>query len=1417
MCSITLRPQSRMFFSALVATAISVGLFLSFHSLGHAMNNTAQPSLATGIETAPVSGTLKLVGQLGGVTNAIDFSGQYMYMGLGARLAVYDVSDAANPVLITVGADLPGIVEDLQVAGQYLYVALGKEGLLIFDLADPTSPVEISHVSLNGYSTSLAKGVIVSGTLAFVRGNFIAVFDISAPQNPRFVREIFLQQGPVNFALNGNHLWLTHKNAFNNGGILTVVDVSDIMQPEVLITATSHVYDAAGIVRFSQGLAFLSADAGIYIYDAANLGSLVPLALIQTSGSPSSVSVMGSYVFVTGVTSGDLRVYDISNPGQPILVADVAESLWSGTKTIIRGNLLYLINPWRGIRILDISNKTQIVELGATTTSFSAWNIVEVDSNILVADGSQGNSGFVAIGTSNPAQPMQLGRYYMTDFVNAESVTVANSTAYVVSGYSLIDIVDIHDISKPVKLGVFQTRRGHTKSASIGDYLLLGTFTSNGDTSLMALDISQKLSPTIASLLDMPSLPFNFELSGNLAYVAAWGEGLSVVDTSVPAALKQAGHVTGIGNVDNVAVSGNYAYLSYVSSGDLIIVNVANSSSPTLTRKMSTSIGSLAADDKYLYLHTHQGVEIYSLVDPEYPELIASSSDLSRITDFSSYDRVAPKIIGDYIVIAHKDAGLYIYEFSPPPSGSSVLSGQTIDNEGRPIPGVQVDLRNSLGTIASDYSGPTGLFSFTVSSPGQYTVSVDKSMYTFAPTSTQVSIPGPTVAVTFAGSLHSDFSPVVFVPGITGSYLKEQGGSEDLWPGHPGTDHSKLSNRPADQPAAIYAPDVIRADLLDLYPVYGPLIETLAEGQKEYLGWSPSQGCDLRQATNDPTLFVFPYDWRLSNAVTATKLQKYVDCIQQFYPGVKVNFVAHSMGGLVVRRYILDASKIGQDHHVRRLITIGTPWLGGPKFIDALETGDIGIETHIRTGLLWGTVRVLLEAFPGAHELLPSAKYFEFAQLSGSPEVLVERGWDINGNGVSRDVYTYDMLIDFVNDRYPKNETSCGEPTKADVCKVGSNNKEFHDELGQDVWSQRLDDIDYHYIVGIQRSNGTPAGYVATPVTTCIGRGLVRLCVITNQLVEVVTRGDGTVPLVSARRAPDLQMPDGNPAMIHRINSETQPELYSDDDADHLGMTKNSTVQELITNLLSDVPMIQTAATNDAVPAAVPAFYIRVFGTGSASVTNASGQVTGAISPTLILREASDVTYLPSSTGNFLVIVPTAGMYTVTFQSGDAPMLIEVTRQGDLPPDYAARWQDLAIPPGTVTQLLITPAGVQGLAVDSNGDSVPDAPVQQQPLVVQGVAAADTEAPNVQIQSLRTTGGYNVTIAATDTGAGVQSIYYALDGESFSPYTQPITISSQQPVTVTAFADDNVANRSIPVQITLVYSNSPLYLPYVSR
>src|SRR5439155_5266811 len=136
-----------------------------------------------------------------------------------------------------------------------------------------------------------------------------------------------------------------------------------------------------------------------------------------------------------------------------------------------------------------------------------------------------------------------------------------------------------------------------------------------------------------------------------------------------------------------------------------------------------------------------------------------------------------------------------------------------------------------------------------------------------------------------------------------------------------------LSLNPSDDPNPnIIATDVIRS-VVGLN-FYNRLLEMLGSrgGYRAYqVNNNPSRrtgaGCDLSQKSNDPNLnpnlFVFAYDWRKSNVENAAKLKDYVTCVQQFYPDTKVNILAHSMGSLLARRYILD-----NPGKVKKFITI---------------------------------------------------------------------------------------------------------------------------------------------------------------------------------------------------------------------------------------------------------------------------------------------------------------------------------------------------------------------------------------------------------------------------------------------------------------------------------------------------------------
>lgn len=87
--------------------------------------------------------------------------------------------------------------------------------------------------------------------------------------------------------------------------------------------------------------------------------------------------------------------------------------------------------------------------------------------------------------------------------------------------------------------------------------------------------------------------------------------------------------------------------------------------------------------------------------------------------------------------------------------------------------------------------------------------------------------------------------------------------------------------------------------------------------------------------------FHFPYDWRRSNRSAARRLARQSgEWLQRWrragHPGARLILIAHSMGGLVARHFL---HVLGGDQDTRALITLGTPYRGAPKALDALANG----------------------------------------------------------------------------------------------------------------------------------------------------------------------------------------------------------------------------------------------------------------------------------------------------------------------------------------------------------------------------------------------------------------------------------------------------------------------------------------------
>lgn len=110
-------------------------------------------------------------------------------------------------------------------------------------------------------------------------------------------------------------------------------------------------------------------------------------------------------------------------------------------------------------------------------------------------------------------------------------------------------------------------------------------------------------------------------------------------------------------------------------------------------------------------------------------------------------------------------------------------------------------------------------------------------------------------------------------------------------------------------------------------------------------------------------LFLFDYDWRLSVFDNARILADYIE--QNIPRGQTVDLVAHSMGGLISRAYILEE---GGSVRVHRLITAGTPLRGSVEVFDLLENG--WGTANIFMGGIDGFRRTML-TFPSTFDLIP--------------------------------------------------------------------------------------------------------------------------------------------------------------------------------------------------------------------------------------------------------------------------------------------------------------------------------------------------------------------------------------------------------------------------------------------------------------
>ncbi len=296
--------------------------------------------------------------------------GNYAYVGSfnGEGVGIFDISDPENAFLATqYTAASNGRFKDIKVSNGVGYFASDNGGgVHLVDLSDPTNPTLISQITSAESGFNSIHNLFVSGNFLYQadgRTTVVKVFDISDASAPTFVRDIATTD-----TTNIHDITVVNDRLYTSGW-----------------SGTTDIYDV-GSMSLTQAptlLGTVSSGSNTHASWASDDGTIL--------------------VSAREINDGDIRIFDISDPSNPSLLASIDKTslgveAFSPHNPVIVGDTLYVSWYAAGMQAFDISDPSNPLSLGSFDTKaisgggLGNWGVYPFlgPDKILLSDGNGG-------------------------------------------------------------------------------------------------------------------------------------------------------------------------------------------------------------------------------------------------------------------------------------------------------------------------------------------------------------------------------------------------------------------------------------------------------------------------------------------------------------------------------------------------------------------------------------------------------------------------------------------------------------------------------------------------------------------------------------------------------------------------------------------------------------------------------------------------------------------------------------------------------------------------------------------------------------------------------------------------------------------------------------------------------------------
>ncbi len=651
------------------------------------------------------------------------------------------------------------------------------------------------------------------------------------------------------------------------------------------------------------------------------------------------------------------------------------------------------------------------------------------------------------------------------------------------------------------------------------------------------------------------------------------------------------------------------------------------------------------------------------------------------------------------------------------------------------------------------------------------TCSSNNNSVTYTPTTRGVIVTAQTfssITCTFTNSKTSSKTPVLIVPGVLGTDISKDGSKLWLDPAHNITSASDNFMDPLQFNTNL-TPSDTSLSVGNVVSKVGPNFYSF-DYTDGLINEFKNQGYTEGTGAND-NLFLFPYDWRygVSDSTEALFKQKIADIMSQTGSD-KVDVVAHSTGGLIVKKYVADNESA---HHIGKAIFVGVPNTGAPKAIKVLLQGD----NFSNPFLSQSEMQKLAKNFPVVYDLAPSSTYYD--KVGSFVTVIKQKPFT---TPTSKDL-SFSETNSFLTTDHSLNSTAL------------SNAQSLHSTTF-DAYDMRTAGVDVYAIDGCKA--GTIGKVIERNHT-----GLFGDTSITYDQPFMVA-GDGTVPFVSANNLP-----------IDTANK------YFALQSDHGKMPSQNGIRQEIVNLISGSTLStkdtkdRDLITQDISKCVYKGKIISIYSPVDISATDIEGNTTGIASDGSVINDIPNADieimgdhkflYLPdddNTTASYSIGITGTGNGTFTLKnqtiSGETITGTEV-------------FSNIAVTTSTKGTISLGSGNTATtIALDKNGDGSTDVTISPTTTVDQN-KSIDILPPvtTATISGTKGVDGYyrssvSVTLSATDpvvsgkenqTSGVLKTVYKIDNGDEQTYTTTPISITTEGAHTITFFSTDQAGNN----------------------